>query len=196
MKWFSPTAAPVQGSGFDSLVRPHLDRLYRLAYRFTQSREDAEDLVQSLLIKLLPQAERLALLDLPGPWMARALYNLYIDQTRQRRRQEAAIGSPLTEDGVLEAIADEFSDSPEQAVERSQREQRLALALATLSDDHRALIAWHDMEGYTLDELAEQLSVPIGTLKSRLHRGRANLRALLEEPSAGATPLSVARFAV
>jgi RNA polymerase sigma-70 factor (ECF subfamily) len=186
----------VQGSGFDALVRPHLDRLYRLAYRFTQSREDAEDLVQSLLIKLLPQAERLALLDLPGPWMARALYNLYIDQTRQRRRQEAAIGSPLTEDGVLEAIADEFSDSPEQAVERSQREQRLALALATLSDDHRALIAWHDMEGYTLDELAEQLSVPIGTLKSRLHRGRANLRALLEEPSAGATPLSVARFAV
>ena len=196
MKWFSPTAAPVQGSGFDALVRPHLDRLYRLAYRFTQSREDAEDLVQSLLIKLLPQAERLALLDLPGPWMARALYNLYIDQTRQRRRQEAAIGSPLTEDGVLEAIADEFSDSPEQAVERSQREQRLALALATLSDDHRALIAWHDMEGYTLDELAEQLSVPIGTLKSRLHRGRAKLRALLEEPSAGATPLSVARFAV
>ena len=196
MKWFSPTAAPVQGSGFDALVRPHLDRLYRLAYRFTQSREDAEDLVQSLLIKLLPQAERIALLDLPGPWMARALYNLYIDQTRQRRRQEAAIGSPLTEDGVLEAIADEFSDSPEQAVERSQREQRLALALATLSDDHRALIAWHDMEGYTLDELAEQLSVPIGTLKSRLHRGRANLRALLEEPSAGATPLSVARFAV
>ena len=196
MKWFSPAAAPVQGSGFDALVRPHLDRLYRLAYRFTQSREDAEDLVQSLLIKLLPQAERLALLDLPGPWMARALYNLYIDQTRQRRRQEAAIGSPLTEDGVLEAIADEFSDSPEQAVERSQREQRLALALATLSDDHRALIAWHDMEGYTLDELAEQLSVPIGTLKSRLHRGRANLRALLEEPSAGATPLSVARFAV
>jgi len=196
MKWFSPTAVPVQGSGFDALVRPHLDRLYRLAYRFTQSREDAEDLVQSLLIKLLPQAERLALLDLPGPWMARALYNLYIDQTRQRRRQEAAIGSPLTEDGVLEAIADEFSDSPEQAVERNQREQRLALALATLSDDHRALIAWHDMEGYTLDELAEQLSVPIGTLKSRLHRGRANLRALLEEPSAGATPLSVARFAV
>ena len=196
MKWFSPTAAPVQGSGFDALVRPHLDRLYRLAYRFTQSREDAEDLVQSLLIKLLPQAERLALLDLPGPWMARALYNLYIDQTRQRRRQEAAIGSPLTEDGVLEAIADEFSDSPEQAVERNQREQRLALALATLSDDHRALIAWHDMEGYTLDELAEQLSVPIGTLKSRLHRGRANLRTLLEEPSAGATPLSVARFAV
>jgi RNA polymerase sigma-70 factor (ECF subfamily) len=52
------------------------------------------------------------------------------------------------------------------------------------------------MEGYTLDELAQQLSVPIGTLKSRLHRGRANLRALLEQPSAGATPLSVARFAV
>ncbi len=173
-----------------------MDRLYRLAYRFTQSREDAEDLVQSLLIKLLPQAERITLLDLPGPWMARALYHLYIDQTRQRRRREAAIGSPLTEEGVLEAIADEFSDSPEQAVERNQREQRLVLALAALSEDHRALIAWHDMEGYTLDELAEQLSVPIGTLKSRLHRGRANLRALLEEPSTGATPLSVARFAV
>ena len=196
MKWTGPTAAPARESGFDALVRPHMDRLYRLAYRFTQSREDAEDLVQSLLIKLLPQAERIALLDLPGPWMARALYNLYIDQTRQRRRQEAAIGSPLTDDGVLEAIADEFSDSPEQAVERNQRERRLTKALAALSEDHRALIAWHDMEGYTLDELAEQLSVPIGTLKSRLHRGRANLRALLEDPASRTDTLSVARFAV
>ena len=196
MKWFKPTIVPVRESRFDSLVRPHLERLYRLAYRFTHSREDAEDLVQSLLIKLLAQEERLATLDLPGPWLARALYHLYIDQTRQRRRQEAALGSRLTDEYALDSLVDEVSDSPEQAVERNQRADRLQAALAALSSDHRALIAWHDMEGYTLDELAVQLQVPLGTLKSRLHRGRANLRALLEDPSAGVEALSVARFAV
>ena len=196
MKWFKPTIVPVRESRFDSLVRPHLDRLYRLAYRFTHSREDAEDLVQNLLIKLLPQEERLAALDLPGPWLARALYHLYIDQTRQRRRQEAALGSRLADDDALDSLVDEVSDSPEQAVERNQREGRLQAALSALSTDHRALIAWHDMEGYTLDELAVQLQVPLGTLKSRLHRGRANLRALLEDPSAGVEALSIARFAV
>jgi RNA polymerase sigma-70 factor (ECF subfamily) len=83
----------------------------------------------------------------------------------------------------LAAIPDDTSETPEQSSERRLARRRLAAALAQLTPEHRALIAWHDIEGYTLDELATALDVPLGTLKSRLHRGRAHLRHLLTEPS-------------
>jgi RNA polymerase sigma-70 factor (ECF subfamily) len=185
MSWFS-RAPPSPASGrFEILLRPHLDRLYRLAYRFTGSREDAEDLVQSLLIKLIPQEDRLAEVDILAPWLARSLYHLYVDQARRRGRAEAAIGRPISDAEVITAIADEVSESPEQAADRQFTQRRLAAALARLPADQRALIAWHDIEGYTLDELAAALGVPLGTLKSRLHRGRASLRRSLLEPSGG-----------
>lgn len=186
MSWFSRTPAPPSGSRFEAITRPHLDRLYRLAYRFTGSRHDAEDLVQSLLVKLVTQEARLAAVDLPGPWMARALYHLYVDHTRRRSRTEAALGQPVTDTDFIDGLADEVAESPEQAAERQLLRRRLRAALAQLPVEQRALIAWHDMEGYTLDELALALDVPLGTLKSRLHRGRASLRRHLMEPSAAA----------
>jgi RNA polymerase sigma-70 factor (ECF subfamily) len=84
---------------------------------------------------------------------------------------------------ALETLVDEVSESPEQAAERQLTQRRLIVALAQLSVEQRALIAWHDMEGYPLDDLAAALAVPVGTLKSRLHRTRAQLRRILMEPS-------------
>jgi RNA polymerase sigma-70 factor (ECF subfamily) len=185
MSWLSRTPTPPSGSRFEAITRPHLDRLYRLAYRFTGSRHDAEDLVQALLIKLITQEERLAAVDLPGPWMARALYHLYVDHARRHSRTEAAIGQPITDPEFMDGLADEAAESPEHAAERQLLRRRLSTALAGLPTEQRALLAWHDMEGYTLEELATSLNVPIGTLKSRLHRGRAALRRQLMEPSIG-----------
>ena len=162
-------------------MRPHLDRLYRLAYRLTGSRADAEDLLQDLLARLLPQQERLVQVEVLAPWLARALYHLYVDEVRRNRRSPTYLGSASEDE--LAAIVDDASETPEQASERGLARRRLAAALAQLTPEHRALIAWHDMEGYTLDELATALDVPLGTLKSRLHRGRAHLRRLLTEPS-------------
>ena len=176
-------APPPPADRFETLLRPHLDRLYRLAYRFTGSREDAEDLVQSLLIKLIRQEDRLAAVEILAPWLARSLYHLFVDQARQRVRAVMALGHPITDAEAVAAIADEASESPEQAMERHLTQRRLEAALAQLPAEQRALIAWHDMEGYTLDELAATLDVPLGTLKSRLHRGRASLRRKLGEPS-------------
>ncbi|MDE0856738.1 MAG: RNA polymerase sigma factor [Nevskia sp.] len=165
-------------------MRGHLERLYRLAHRFTGSAEDAEDLVQSLLLKLLPQAERLAAVEQPGPWLARALYNLYIDQIRRRAVQPLDQREPQRDEAVLDSLADPVAESPEQAVERLLTQERLSAALMQLPPEQRALVSWHDIEGYTLEELAEAQTVPIGTLKSRLHRARARLRQILAEPFA------------
>jgi RNA polymerase sigma-70 factor (ECF subfamily) len=166
------------------LVRPHLSRLYRLAYRLTGSRENAEDLVQSLLVRLLRQDARLAEVESLGPWLARALYHLYVDDVRRGSRSPTLLRSDSVDDETLSAIPDDSAETPEQSSERRLIRRRLIAALAQLTPEQRALIAWHDMEGYTLDELATVLDVPVGTLKSRLHRGRAQLRRLLAEPSA------------
>jgi len=179
MSWFSRTPARMP---FETLLYPHLQRLYRLAYRFTGSRDDAEDLVQDLLIKLVPQEKRLSEVEALAPWLARALYHLYVDDVRRRRRTATSLAGTTNDADFIETLPDEISESPEQAVERRLTQRRLAAALAQLTVEQRALIAWHDMEGYSLDELASALAVPVGTLKSRLHRTRAQLRRLLREP--------------
>jgi RNA polymerase sigma-70 factor (ECF subfamily) len=166
---------------FEAMVGPHLENLYRLAYRFTGSAEDAEDLVQSLLVKLIPQERRMAQVDQLAPWLARALYYQFVDQARHRA------GSPLDKtDGNAEEtlgslVADE-AQQPQELVEQQLTRQRIGAALLRLPEEQRAIIAWHDIEGYTLEELAEQHGIPVGTLKSRLHRARARLRTLLVQP--------------
>ena len=180
MRWLSRTRSSPAISPFEALVRPHLKRLYCLAYRFTGSRDDAEDLVQSLLTKLVPQEQRLAAVESLAPWLARALYHLYVDDVRRRNR--APTSGSITDAGLIDSLPDEDSETPEQAAERRLTNRRLSAALAELPVEQRALIAWHDMEGYSLDELAVALDLPVGTLKSRLHRARARVRSSLTEP--------------
>lgn len=158
---------------FEQILRPHLDRLYRLAYRFTASREDAEDLVQELCARMLPRVEELRRLDQPGPWLARALHNLYVDQVRHRTR------SPID---AVEELPEVPAPAPPAEVLAGITAEEIQAALSRLPPEQRAVVAWHDIEGYTLEELAEGHGLPLGTLKSRLHRGRGNLRRLLMEP--------------
>jgi RNA polymerase sigma-70 factor (ECF subfamily) len=196
MKWFSRPARVAADCRFEALLRPHLERLFRLAWRFTQSREDAEDLVQALLLKLLPQEDKLVAVEQLGPWLARSLFYLYIDQVRQRRRQEDGLGLRIDDEDALHAVVDDERGSPEHAADRLRENRRLEGALGALSPEHRALIALHDIEGHTLEELSGMLEVPIGTLKSRLHRGRANLRWLLSDAADGGALQPGVRVAV
>lgn len=166
---------------FEAVVRPHLDRLFGFAMRMTRDSTRAEDLVQSLLLKLYPQLETLEALDKAGPWLARALHNLYVDELRATRRNPLDQTEP--DDSLLESWPAPASQAPDAAVEQLFEAQRLEQALAALSPAHRAVVAWHDIEGYTLEELAADHAIAVGTLKSRLHRARAHLRKLLTEPN-------------
>jgi RNA polymerase sigma-70 factor (ECF subfamily) len=157
---------------FEALLRPHLDRLYRLAYRFTGSRDDAEDLVQELCVRMVPRLEQLRALDNPAPWLARALHNLFVDEARRRQK------SPVQAVEVLPEVPSD-APGPDQLALGELTLERIEAALARLPAEQRAVLAWHDIEGYTLDELADSHDLPLGTLKSRLHRARAALRQQL-----------------
>ena len=167
-------------SKFEDLLRPQVEYLYRLAWRFTGSVADAEDLVQDLLLKLYPRTRELLDIERLRPWLAKVLYRQYIDFVRERARSplvELAADSE-GEDDPLDTLP-ALEDGPEDHAERSRLRERILAALERLSPEQRAVVTMHDVEGYSLEELETILETPLGTLKSRLHRARQRLRALL-----------------
>jgi RNA polymerase sigma-70 factor (ECF subfamily) len=165
---------------FDDLLRPQVEYLYRLAWRFTGSVADAEDLVQDVLLKLFPRTEEMLGIQKLRPWLARVLYHQYVDSVRQRARTPALEVVPGAdgEDDPLDTLP-AVGDGPEEQAERGAWRERLVAALGQLNPEQRAVIAMHDIEGYSLEELETMLETPLGTLKSRLHRARQRLRTLL-----------------
>ena len=174
---------------FTAFVRPHLERLYRFAYRLTGHREDAQDLVQDVLLKAYAQADRLADIEVPLTWLSRVLYNRFIDNQRRysARRLRLVTHDLLSSDPDLAASNEQ---SPEDQAASEYDIKRLETALARLSDDHRLIINLHDVEGYTMTEIAEITGISLGTLKSRRHRARQRLQNILDEGPESAEPAS------
>ena len=165
---------------FTALIRPHLDRMYRLAYRFTGHREDAQDLVQDVLLKLHAQRDRLAEVEAVSTWIGRVMYNQFIDNLRRyKSRRLALVDDPAVASDPDQAPATDAST--EDLAEGEFTINRVLAALERLSDDHQLIIKLHDVEGYTLTEVAEITGIPLGTLKSRRQRARERLQNLLDE---------------
>jgi RNA polymerase sigma-70 factor (ECF subfamily) len=160
-------------------VRPHFDRLWRLAFRLAGSKADAEDLFQELLIRAYGKLDDLVAIDEPGSWLSRIMYNLFIDERRRfgRRRMHIVEEGFLAGEGI-EGLAGQ--DDPAYDQERYEKLRQLDAALAQLSDEHRVIVLLHDSEGYKISEIQDVIGVPEGTVKSRLHRARARLRKILE----------------
>jgi len=163
---------------FERLVRPHFDRLFRLAWRLTGSKADAEDLFQELLIRAFSKLDALVGVENPGPWLGRVMYNLFVDERRRfaRQRMHTVDEGRLPGDGLAGLPG---PDDPAYDRQRIETLERLDRALAQLSDEHREVVLLHDTEGYKLTEIQKLTDTPIGTIKSRLHRARARLRDIL-----------------
>lgn len=163
---------------FEKIVRPHLDRLYRLAFRLTGQQAEAEDLFQELLIKAFGMLDDLVAIDEPGSWLSRVMYNLFVDERRRFARQRLhTVEEGFLPGEGLEGLAG--GDDPVRNNERLQKLKQLDVALSRLSEEHRIVVLLHDTEGYKLEEIQKLMDIPVGTVKSRLHRARARLRELL-----------------
>lgn len=157
-------------AAFERCVRPHVPRLYRLAWRLSGTREDAEDLVQETLLRAWPQRRKVLALDKPAPWLTRVLYNAWVDRWRRLGAMRDATSLDDRENSLPEAYS---SDAPQlTAVDTAVVER----ALAALPEHQRLVVLMHDGEGYTLEEISGITQVSLGTLKSRLHRARQALR--------------------
>ena len=166
-------------TALERLLRPHFDRLYRLAYRLCGNRADAEDLFQDVLVKAFDKADTIAELDNPGTWLSRVMYNRFVDTTRQRaRRRLTTVADGELGGGGLENLGGPAAAEADAA--RLERRKTLEQALAKLSEEHRVVVLLHDTEGYKIKEIEELTGIPAGTVKSRLHRARSRLREILD----------------
>jgi RNA polymerase sigma-70 factor (ECF subfamily) len=167
-----------QQASFDALIRPHLDRLYRLSFRLAGSKPEAEDLFQDVLTKIFPRLDELIELEEPGGWLCRVMYNHFIDNRRRFARQRlVVISESQLPSQDLESLPGKHN--PADDAEQRDNIMQLDAALNCLSDEHRMVVMLHACEGYKLKEIQDLTGTPVGTLKSRLHRARARLRDIL-----------------
>ncbi|MCX2778245.1 RNA polymerase sigma factor [Microbulbifer thermotolerans] len=159
---------------FVALVSPHIRRMYRMAFRWTMNAAEAEDLVQDVLISLLPKVAQIEKVERLGPWLIKVLYRRFVDLYRSRQ------ASPIDETVCVEG--DEFF-APTDCDNYRRLELRRALnrALRSLDGPWRDIVLLHDVEGYSAIEVADILEINIGTVKSRLHRARKKLKKILAE---------------
>lgn len=175
------TAAFDAGTGtmpsWGELVAEHADSVYRLAYRLSGNPHDAEDLTQETFMRVFRSLKNYR----PGTfegWLHRITTNLFLDMVRHRARIR------------MEALPEDYERvpgnelTPEQAYSVTHLDPVLQRALDELGPDFRVAVVLCDVVGMSYDEIADTLGVKMGTVRSRIHRGRSQLRASLEKAAA------------
>jgi RNA polymerase sigma-70 factor (ECF subfamily) len=146
------------------------------ALRLTRSREDAEDLAQEAIVRAYDAYERFDGSNFKA-WMLRIVTNLYINRYRQRQRGPQ-LGS-LEEEGAIEPVSS-AAEMPDRLLFDNAVGAEIEYALAKVPEDFRMAVVLSDIEGLSYQEIADATGVPIGTVRSRLARGRSILRKALE----------------
>ena len=159
---------------WEQIVEDHSARVFRLAYRLTGNAHDAEDLTQEVFVRVFRSLPSYT----PGTfegWLHRITTNLFLDMARRRQRirfeglGDQAVG--LLRDG---------EPTPAQAFDARYLDTDVQQALEALAPEYRAAVVLCDIEGLSYEEIAATLGVKLGTVRSRIHRGRAQLRTALD----------------
>lgn len=162
-------ATPWSAPAWDDIVRQHGDRVYRLAYRLSGNTHDAEDITQETFIRVFRSLDAYRPGSFEG-WLHRITTNVFLDLVRRRQRIR------------MEALPEETDriagrePSPEQAFHDANLDPDLQAALDDLLPEFRAAVVLCDVEGLSYEEIGATLGVKLGTVRSRIHRGRLALR--------------------
>ena len=160
---------------FGLLVAKYQDRLFNLVCRMCPNRQDAEELTQEALVRALEKMWQFNRQSQFYTWLFRIAVNLVISHRRRASRiRWQSLGDQQQADQMLRPTRS--VDSPEAVAMTAELNRRLEQALEGLDDEFRALIVLRDIEEMNYNQIAEVLEVPVGTVKSRLHRARCALR--------------------
>ncbi|HBJ72971.1 MAG TPA: RNA polymerase subunit sigma [Actinobacteria bacterium] len=170
---------------FERDVMPFLDSLYGAALRMTRNPADAEDLVQEATLKAFAAFDSFTEGTNLRAWLFRILTNSYINQYRKKQRQPFQTSADELTDGELNEVGEHLGmRSAEAEALDHLADAEIVDALAALPDDFRMAVYLADVEGFAYKEIAEIMETPVGTVMSRLSRGRKLLRELLREYAA------------
>lgn len=172
-------AASGDDDALATLMRAYHDRIHRFGVRVCRDAMDADDAVQEAFIKLATRHDVMAH---PGAlaWLMTVVRNACRRLLRPFARERRALGARVDDDREL---ADDQPTAP-QALERWQLIERVHAAIRALEPGHRAVLVLRDLEGYSGEETCAALGIELATMKTRLHRARARLRAALAEANA------------
>lgn len=167
---------------FNEEILPHLDALYNFGLRLTSDPNDAEDLVQDTIVKAYRFFSSYEKGTNAKAWLFRILKNSYINNYRRKSKkpQQVDFDEVSTFYETVRAERTDTSDL-EDKMYRELMDDDITGALEELPEDFRTVVLLCDVEGFTYEEIANMLDVPIGTIRSRLHRGRNLLKAQLME---------------
>lgn len=167
---------------FEDEIIPHLDAMYNFALRLTSDPSDAEDLVQDTIVKSYRFFSSYEKGTNAKAWLFRILKNSYINNYRKKSKQPNQVDYDEVST-FYETIRAERTDTSdlEDKMFRDLIDDDISHALDELPEDFRTVVLLCDVEGFTYEEIANMLDVPIGTIRSRLHRGRNLLKAQLQE---------------
>ena len=165
---------------------PYMDQLYGAARRMTRNAADAEDLVQETYLRAYKGYDRFTEGTNLRAWLFRILTNLFINEYRRRKRRPTEVDLGDTDTrymyrGLGGAELARRARSAEDELLDGLTSAEVRHAIESLSDTYRVAVLLADVEGFAYKEVAEILDVPIGTVMSRLHRGRKKLREALQE---------------
>lgn len=166
---------------FEASALEYLDPLYSAALRMARNPQDAEDLVQDTFLKAFTAFEQYQ----PGTnlkaWLYRILTNTYINHYRKKQREPQQTPAEDLTDWEVNSTPDLTAQSAELSALSQLTDTEVSEALAQLPQDRRMAVYYADVEGMAYQDIADIMDCPVGTVMSRLHRGRAQLRTLLAD---------------
>jgi RNA polymerase sigma-70 factor, ECF subfamily len=175
---------------FERLIAAHLPQVRRFARAFARRHEAADDLAQDALVKVYRSLGGYRFQSAFSTWLYAIVRNVYLDGARSRAGKDRAAEQPLLDDahaadGGFGGEADADTRRPDTLIEREEERRAVWTALSAVPPEFRATLVLYDIEGFSYEEIAAIEKAPLGTVKSRLSRGREHLRRLLLGPEGG-----------
>jgi len=183
--WLIKQAQKGDNKAFELLIDEHFKKIYNIAYRLSGNEADASDMTQEVLIKIFRHIGSFSGNSKFSTWVYRVATNTCLDELKKiKRRSTYSLDAELDtgENEVVVQVRDE-APTPDIAAEQKELSAAVGKAIKRLSPDHSAVVILRDIQGMSYEEVAKILNCSVGTVKSRLNRGRAQLKKILEKDS-------------